>query len=488
MADHLVIVLPGIGGSVLARPGNPDDVVWAMRKRDIAQFGWQPKALDLNTSPALEPIGLVESTRLIGCTIVPGYERLLTALAGLGRVDRGDPRDSVPDADIVAVPYDFRQSVLTAAERVDAVVVQRLGHLSKADRAGRVIVIAHSLGGLVARAWAGLTPTPAGEERWRWCRAIITVGTPHRGAPKALDQLVNGVRLTGQRLDRPTRMLQGWPSMYELLPRYPAVRDSRIEQGKPGEALYPHEVPIDWLTTPAKTAYDLHLEIEQVWDAVPLKGPETVACIGWSHPTPDAAFWDGATLEVRKEMPDWLDLEGREADVGDGTVPAISALPTQFDYHAWSPMRLRERHVPMAASDTVVDLVATYLAKRPPRKVHGPGEQERPPTIGLDVDELVQQGRPVDIRVALRELPEVALAGIAAMRVTTRLEPADAADLADGTDRRVALMEWDAATGGFRAELPAVSPGLYRVEAICRDIPGVGDLHCEDAVAVVAGG
>ena len=43
-----------------------------------------------------------------------------------------------------------------------------------------MIVVAHSMGGLVARYWMG----PLGG--WRVCRALITLGTPHRGAPKAL--------------------------------------------------------------------------------------------------------------------------------------------------------------------------------------------------------------------------------------------------------------------------------------------------------------
>ena len=33
---RLIVVLPGIGGSVLARPGRPDDVVWDAGKGDIA--------------------------------------------------------------------------------------------------------------------------------------------------------------------------------------------------------------------------------------------------------------------------------------------------------------------------------------------------------------------------------------------------------------------------------------------------------------------
>ena len=38
----LIVVLPGIGGSVLARPDRPDDVVWDQGKADIADLEFHP--------------------------------------------------------------------------------------------------------------------------------------------------------------------------------------------------------------------------------------------------------------------------------------------------------------------------------------------------------------------------------------------------------------------------------------------------------------
>lgn len=61
----------------------------------------------------------------------------------------------VPDADVVAVPYDSRLGVLAAAERLEEVVVSaRLAGVSEADGAARLIIVAHSMGG-VAGAVAG---------------------------------------------------------------------------------------------------------------------------------------------------------------------------------------------------------------------------------------------------------------------------------------------------------------------------------------------
>jgi hypothetical protein len=69
----------------------------------------------------------------------------------------------------------------------------------------------------IGGAWLG----PLGG--WEVCRALVTLGTPHRGAPKALDWLVNGPRVGGLPVPRTADVLAEWPSMFELLPRYPGV-------------------------------------------------------------------------------------------------------------------------------------------------------------------------------------------------------------------------------------------------------------------------
>lgn len=50
-------------------------------------------------------------------------------------------------------------------------------------------MLAHSMGGVVARYWAAMLDDE------RLCRTVITLGSPHRGAPKALDALANGLRV-----------------------------------------------------------------------------------------------------------------------------------------------------------------------------------------------------------------------------------------------------------------------------------------------------
>jgi pimeloyl-ACP methyl ester carboxylesterase len=380
-----------------------------------------------------------------------------------GRIDeRGDPAHPVLGADVVAVPYDFRRGITEAAERLDAVVCAHLGDASETERAGRVIVVGHSMGGLVARVWMGLLG------RWPWCRALITLGTPHRGAPKALAWLVNGVPGAG----RASRMLRTWPSVTQLLPRYPATFDVEAGCGR-----YPHELPVPWLTDSARAAYDLHVEIENSWDTMPRRGPETVACLGWSHATPNAMFWENDRLRVTKQLPGWFGLRGWEKDFGDGTVPAFSALPPEMDNHEHSPIRVRERHLPLSHTAAVADLLRRQLERDPPRQIHGAEDGEHPPTIGLDLDDIHAAGTPIGLSATLREV----LADVAAQPVWARLRSLDR------PGRVNTPLSWDPARAEFVGEFPGQAPGLYEIRVTARNVPDAGDLDATDVVAVVEG-
>ncbi len=219
---HLVVVLPGIGGSVLSRADGP---AWATTKEVLRGALIRPGGLDLDREPALEPTALVGTfTALGGLLHIQGYEGLEEHLRRTFRepvVHTYRRRIPIPNnVDVLLFPYDFRRSIRVAAEALADAVEQALMEVSKQARHKRVIVIAHSMGGLVARYWLG----PLGGAPL--CAALLTLGTPHRGAPKALDWLINGAGVGRLRHPGVTRVLRGWPSMYELLPQYAAVWDA----------------------------------------------------------------------------------------------------------------------------------------------------------------------------------------------------------------------------------------------------------------------
>lgn len=379
---HLVMVVPGIGGSVLEHSGK---VLWDAGFGSVARLGVAAHRLSLAEAPVLRPTGLIRSRAVVpGWTVACDYDRLMASLGELPEavVDDGHPDRRVPDANIAAFPYDFRKSVVAAAECLAADVTTRLSVLGHAGEPGRVIVVAHSMGGLVARYWMG----PLGG--WRVCRALITLGTPHRGAPKALNWMVGGVRVGGRVWQGATGLFREWPSVAELLPRYPAIWDENARA-----ALYPYELPVDWLRPAATRAFGVHEEIETAWERVPPSGPEVVPRIGWSHGTLDAAFWDGSRLRVRKRVPSWLSAPGWEDDRGDGTVPAVSALPVGLENWAVSVsgIRVPERHGRLAFARGMREEVAARVEDYEGRLRPASGQrayrdaEDRGAAIGLDV-------------------------------------------------------------------------------------------------------
>jgi hypothetical protein len=225
---HLIVVVPGIGGSVLAAParGSPP----ARASLTVSARSLLPGLLDLDEQPRLVPVGLRQTLAVAPPLVLHGYGRLRRVIQTALDIRDEDVDVSVPgrnvrpSATLVEFPYDYRLGVRDAAERLKADIDARLAPLGRAERRRRVIVVAHSMGGLVARYWLGpLGGAPV-------CKALVTLGTPHRGAPKALGWLVNGAWFPLQTM---SRTLRGWPAMYDLLPRYPAIwhRDS-------GRALY----------------------------------------------------------------------------------------------------------------------------------------------------------------------------------------------------------------------------------------------------------
>jgi pimeloyl-ACP methyl ester carboxylesterase len=454
---HLVVVVPGIGGSVLA---GPNGVVWDAGVGDVAGAVLRPQGLDLGSVPALTPVGLIRSRTLVpGWALVSGYERLLASLAGLSGavVDYGDPGRRVPNATVVAFPYDFRRSVVWVAERLAEEVAGRLRDLG-GNGEGRVIVVAHSMGGLVARYWLG----PLGGSRV--CRAVITLGTPHRGAPKALRVLVNGFRKGPFVAGGLTAVIRGWPSVYELVPVYQCVWDDEANCAR-----YPHELPIDWFAGRAKAAFGVHGEIAGAWSAMPRGGPEMVPMLGWSHPTFQSARWSGR-LNVTKAPARWLEAPGWENDLGDGTVPAVSAAPLEMSQAQFGVVRLRERHGPLSSAQEVFRLIEDYEARGSTATVRG--DDAAPAALGLDIEESYEFGEQIAIGATLRNTEPTD-----ATKVWAIFRPAHAAKEAVEMER--------SGPEGYIGLAPAVDPGFCDVEVVATALAGAGELRVADAFCVL---
>jgi Lecithin:cholesterol acyltransferase len=452
--EHLVLVVPGVLGSVLSdADGVPS---WGPGLGDVARTMRWPSALSLAEHPNLVPSGLLPTIKLIPPFVVPGYDRLVqrigAAFAGV-QVDLASPGGNRNlNANVVLFPYDFRVGVPAVAERLKAEVGIRLAGLTEAARRRRVIVVAHSLGGLVARYWLG----PLGG--WPDCKALITVATPHQGVPKALDWLLNGVRVKSMTLRSATEVLREWPSSYDLLPSYPAVLPAgrATATARPLRPLEMDAIAGSDLAPRVRRAAGTNVEIAVSWAALTGRGeaPELTAVLSRRHPTPNRAVLVGRQLRVTRDDPEWLPHCGWR---GDGTVPAISAIPPEF--RGDDDLReVPDRHQAMASAAVIVDILRGYTSGATVRPADGrppylAAPQAGAPRLDLEFDEVAVARQPMTVVASLSH-GKAAAAG--ELWLTVRRQAARAP--AFRCRSRLAGGRW-------QITIPALGPGLYCVAA-----------------------
>lgn len=465
---QLLVVIPGIGGSVLVDSAGQER--WQVSAAAITKRILRPSYLHID-----RPLVATELTRSLtafgSLLTISGYDRGVDNLrAQFGEVVvqiHGEGASFGTRANVLAYPYDYRQSVARAAEGLDRAVENTLRMQAPNVPDQRVIVLAHSLGGLVARYWIG----PLGG--WRRCSALLTLGTPHRGAPKALDWLVNGVTLGHVRQRAATAALRSWPSMYELLPQYPAVWADAA-----GRAIELDVVPeplrtrlggyLPTFERMAAAGRQVHQDIRNGWSAIPgSRAPLFQALFARGHGTANKMTLDDAGhLRICADDPPW---RGNVGWRGDGTVPAVCALPADLnaDIGAWRPSR--QRHGDMADLSCALDVLSMLCGD--PLPVRG-GPTREEPALGLDYDEVVAVGAPIPLGVRL--LPR----GLAAAKVTVEVwtyEPPRA---------RVAREELTEDGDGWSAVLAPLPEGSYEMRFQARGVPGAGSVFLESHLVV----
>ena len=97
-----------------------------------------------------------------------------------------DTFDVVPGETYIEFPYDWRRDNRVAARRLQRLVDEKLHAQRQRNPDAKLILIGHSMGGLVARWYLECL------DGWQDTRTLITFGTPHRGSLNAVDFLVNG--------------------------------------------------------------------------------------------------------------------------------------------------------------------------------------------------------------------------------------------------------------------------------------------------------
>ncbi|MCU0633858.1 MAG: hypothetical protein MUE41_03200, partial [Gemmatimonadaceae bacterium] len=236
MSD-LIVVLPGIGGSVLARDGK---VVWSPRPgaalRAALSLGRSISSLALaGDDHTVDDLGdgITATALLPDLHIVPGLD---WKIDGYGRLRQRlfERFDLKVGENYLDFPYDWRRDTRVAARRLARVAGAQLARWreTSGNADAKLILIGHSMGGIVSRLFLEF------EDGWRITRRLVTFGTPYSGSINALEFLVNGFRKGwGPFAIDLSAMLRSFTSVYQLLPSYRCMHDGT--QWQPIDAVGP---------------------------------------------------------------------------------------------------------------------------------------------------------------------------------------------------------------------------------------------------------
>lgn len=437
----VVVLLPGILGSVLAKD---ECDLWApsisAAADGLLSLGSNLDALRLTgDDPARDDLGDgVTATRLMpDVHLIPylwkidGYTAIASSLQA-----RFDLR---PGENYFEFPYDWRRDIRTAARRLarESHDWLRAWQHRSGNADARLILLAHSMGGLVARHFLEI------HEGWRETRLLVTFGTPYRGSLNALEMLANGLRKAFGLVDLST-LLRSFTSVYQLLPIYPCL------EVRPGELVRVAETDRLEQVTQARAAAALafHGEISAAVEAnrgndeYCHNGYRIVPIVGTDQPTSQSAR---LTAKGGVEM---LETHKGEDLDGDGTVPRVSGTPDELS-EVGGEVFVATRHAALQNAPAVLTHVAGVVTRQRVDFRRFRGRALPAVKLALAIEDLYWTDEPVSLRVRATPPPSPALTG----EVTTL-----------GNNRPAAALRVPAGHDGWcTAEIPRLPPGIYRV-------------------------
>ncbi len=315
-SEHLLVVLPGITGSALQKNGAD---VWGLNAGSILNGlrtgGESIESLALGVDKGLDlgdgvsVAGLVDTLHLVpGLWKIDGYTALQKMLRK--RFVKGKDENYLPFA------YDWRRDNAIIAEKLKIAVNDKLKKWRETSPNAKLILIAHSMGGLVCRYYLEVLGG------WRETKALITFGTPYRGSMNAVRALENGLKIGIVDLSATART---FTALYQLLPTWECidVGGQRVMIDKAASVLK-HIDP-----KRAAEALDFHNRIETAQkanandEAYRDHGYKIFPILGVKQPTLQLCKLDKGVLTFAEKI-------NTDDSKGDGTVPRFSARPSEL--------------------------------------------------------------------------------------------------------------------------------------------------------------
>jgi len=367
--DSMIILLPGLTGSLLEDVGSDAEVIWI---NPLAFLKGHLNRLDLDADGVKDAVpGVrVEATKPIWLV----YAKLLLSLQ--------------QEYEVYSFAYDWRFAPDHAAAKLKDFIDEKLAGSSRKQ----VTLVGHSMGGLVIMEYLSGEATKSHASKV--VKRAITLGTPFKGALDAALMLAKGndpkmeiaQKLNGS--NDALKMLRSFPSMYHVLPA--------------PNGLYP-----DWNPLPDLDIYDL-----EMWKSAqtPLN-PRHLAAAKAFHQrmaTADpqtpvytvAGVYYATPVKLLGKLLTAIPKYVREGlQGGDGAVEATSATfkdrPVYF---------VQEVHIELVLEQTVIDGIKTWV------------EGGQPTSLAQQIDKVVQNDAP--LRGASIGAPQSIITGKVANKVT----------------------------------------------------------------------
>jgi pimeloyl-ACP methyl ester carboxylesterase len=320
----VVVLLPGISGSALAKDGRE---IWGTSTGALwnaaSSLGNAIRQLTLgDDDPTVDDLGDgITATRLIpDLHLIPGLWKIDGYSATTASVLQHPGVQA--NQNYFEFPYDWRRDNRVSARRLAQATQKWLQawRTSSGNDKAKLILIGHSMGGIVARYFLEVLGG------WRDTRSLITFGTPYRGSLNAVGYLANGyAKGIGPLKVDLSETVRSFTAIYQLLPTFACLDKGDGTVVRVGET---SGLPnID--ATRAAKALAFHHEISDAQqrnaqdEAYRTDGYKIFPVVGVQQPTFVSAVLKGGKLELSQS------LEGKMIG-GDSVVPRVSATPLEL--------------------------------------------------------------------------------------------------------------------------------------------------------------
>lgn len=280
-----VVIIPGYYGTLLIDKAAHDRTIW-LTLSGIFHSGDVLDAINLETGDPDRIVsgGILEEVQIIGHWAPNFYKGLRMFFGSLG----------FPPEEVISFGVDWRRSLGFNVEQLH----------DRISRIGKVNIVAHSHGGLVAREYLR-------KHGGELVDHFITLGTPHKGMLETFQAIVEGIDFFKWSKKTVMQTARTFPSAYELLPSDPADGLFRWNSNNNADPF----VNNAWADASMKTKL---ADAGKVLADLPRQLPVKTAIIYGTHRDTTALAAGGSNKK----------LEFKNQPLGDGTIPTVSASGT----------------------------------------------------------------------------------------------------------------------------------------------------------------